>query len=199
MIAFENGSFIASALTPVEFPNLKTDQGNVFPEVALIGRSNVGKSTLVNALLRSKTLAKTSSTPGKTQRILFFSIDKQLLLVDLPGYGYSKAAKREVSLWSQSIETYLSQRPSLKLLLLLIDSRRGFAEEDLAMLQWAHSKTMHLAVIFTKCDKLPPSQQANILNAHKTHLPDGIDAIAVSTADPTSRKRLIQFINQRLA
>lgn len=198
MIAFEKGKFIASALTEPEFPSLKNDQGKIIPEIAFVGRSNVGKSTLINSLLRDKKLAKTSSTPGKTQRINFFLIDDRFLLVDLPGYGYSKAGKKEVADWSQSIDNYLQTRTSLSLLLLLIDSRREPTQEDLAMVAWSKEKKIPLLVIFTKCDKLLKSQSENILKLGRSHFPPNTEFATYSEQDPDARRRLIQLINRKI-
>lgn len=198
MIEFEKGRFIASALTEEEFPNLKNDQGKILPEIAFIGRSNVGKSTLINSLLRDKKLAKTSSTPGKTQRINFFLIDDRFLLVDLPGYGYSKAAKKEVSDWSQSIDNYLQTRNSLSLLLLLIDCRREPSDEDFAMVAWAKEKKIPLLVIFTKSDKLLRSQSETILKKGRSFFPPETEFVSFSSSDPGARQRLIQLINRKI-
>ncbi len=198
MIPFEKGRFIASGLTADEFPNLKSDQGKPLPEIAFVGRSNVGKSTLINTLLRDKKLAKTSSTPGKTQRINFFIIDEKLLLVDLPGYGYSKAAKKEVSSWSQSIENYLQTRQTLKLLLLLVDSRREPSAEDLAMAEWVQAKQIPLVVIFTKSDKLLPSKIKEIEKQNRAHFSPAIDCLLFSNQDPGARRNLIQLLNRKL-
>ena len=198
MIPFDKARFLLSALTQEEMPQLKNDQGKPLFEVAIAGRSNVGKSTLINQLLRTK-LAKTSSTPGKTQRIVFFLVDEKLLLVDLPGYGYSKAQKQHISSWSMAIEDYLNQRQNLSLILLLIDSRRGPSAEDLSMIQWAEQKEIPLAVIFTKCDKLLPSKQDHLLNRLKQAISGNVETLHFSSQDPTARKKVIQYINQRLS
>ena len=191
MIPFENGRFVASSLKPEEFPLLKDDRGNILPEITFVGRSNVGKSTLINTLLKNKKLAKTSSTPGKTQRINFFVIDEKLLLVDLPGYGYSKASKLEISTWSGCIEEYLNSRTHLKALLLLIDCRRDPNESDHTMAAWAQSKGIPLIVIHTKSDKLRASEKPKEGIA-------GTESILFSEKDPEARRRLIQLLNRKL-
>src|SRR3984957_2692206 len=100
------------------------------PEIAFAGRSNVGKSSLVNALTGRKTLAKASNTPGRTREINFFLLAEQLMLVDLPGYGYAKAPKKEVARWTKLVKSYLAGRPNLRRVCLLIDSRHGIKDTD---------------------------------------------------------------------
>lgn len=156
--------FLLSTLT--EFPVLKDPRGNLLPEIALVGRSNVGKSSLINHLLNQKKLAKTSSTPGKTRLINFFSIDEKFLLVDLPGYGFAKAPKHEIQTWSEAIDRYLNDRETLKLILLLIDSRREIGEEDRKIADWAESKNIPVLLVFTKTDKLSRSEKQKLLNMH---------------------------------
>lgn len=155
-IPFKTARFITSALTKEEWPSLKTPQGHPMPEIALVGRSNVGKSSLINALTGHKKLAKISATPGKTQRINFFLIDEALLLVDLPGYGYAKAPPQAAESWTKAIDTYFTSRPSLRLVLLLIDARRSPSKEDLQVIQWAGKQSFSLLVVLTKIDKLSP-------------------------------------------
>src|SRR3990167_7295283 len=120
-VPFSKAQFIASAFAEEQCPRLLDPSGNPMPEIALVGRSNVGKSSLINHLLRSPKLAKTSSIPGKTQSINFFSVDDRLALVDLPGYGYAKISKTIVQKWSSLIDSYLQKRSTLKALLFLID------------------------------------------------------------------------------
>lgn len=191
MIRFEKARFLASALQPTEFPHLKNDQGKELPEIALVGKSNVGKSSLINSLLKDKTLAKVSSTPGKTKRINFFLVDEQLVLVDLPGYGYSKVSKEEVSLWSQCIEDYLSNRKTLQLVLVLVDGRRGISKEDLAMMEWSSSRGIPHFTLFTKSDKL---SHADLSRVNKTQE----EPVLFSTSDPEARRRLIGLLNRNI-
>jgi GTP-binding protein len=133
-------------------------QGRPLPEIALAGRSNVGKSTLINRLAEQKALAKISSTPGKTQRLQFFCYDDRLLLVDLPGYGYAKASRSVRAEWSDAIDRYLNERASLRLLLLLLDIRRTPSDEDLALSSWAKEKALPLLPVFTKTDMLSKAE-----------------------------------------
>ena len=156
--------FLLSTLS--EFPILKNPQGQLLPEIALVGKSNVGKSSLINHLFNERKLARTSATPGKTQLLNFFLIDNSFLLVDLPGYGFAKAPPEEIAKWAQAIDTYLNSRPTLRLLLLLIDSRRDIGEEDRSLLSWAKEKKIPLLLIFTKTDKLSPAEQKALMKKY---------------------------------
>ncbi|MBF5058729.1 ribosome biogenesis GTP-binding protein YihA/YsxC [Candidatus Neptunochlamydia vexilliferae] len=155
-IPFKKAEFLTSALKSDELP----DGG--LPEIAIVGRSNVGKSSLINHLLRSKMVAKVSSTPGKTQRINYFVIDDALLLVDLPGYGYAKTSKSLQEEWGLWIEKYLKER-SLKLILFLVDSRRELTLEDRQFLEWADYHQTPLLLIATKGDKLNQKEKGQAL------------------------------------
>lgn len=200
-VNFTEGKFVTSALTKNEFPHLKGDNGQVLPEIVFAGRSNAGKSSFLNALLQTKTLAKTSSTPGKTQRINFFVIDKVLLLVDLPGYGFARAPKAEVNHWSLAIDEYLEHRTSLKMIFLLLDIRREPSKEDKLMAEWAASKGISLFIIFTKRDKLSEAEaeKAIRLNLEKlAHIPL-VGTLAVSNHNFYERRRFIHMINQEMA
>lgn len=181
--------FLLSTLT--EFPNLKDPKGKLLPEIALAGRSNVGKSSLINHLLGQKKLAKTSATPGKTQLLNFFLIDDKFLLVDLPGYGFAKAPPEEVEKWSRAIDSYINHRPTLKLILLLIDSRRGIQEDDRTMIEWSEAKKIPLLVIFTKTDKLSRSELDALLRKET-------QAIPYSVMNSNSRHLLEKRIHQIL-
>ena len=150
--------YIASALESASWPRLLDPKGLALPEIAFAGRSNVGKSTLINLLSEQKALAKISSTPGKTQRLQFFCYDERLLLVDLPGYGYAKASRSAREEWSQAIDRYLNERASLRLLLLLLDIRRTPSDEDLSLVSWAKEKALPLLPVFTKTDMLSKAE-----------------------------------------
>lgn len=143
-------------------------------EVAFAGRSNVGKSTLLNALMNRRGLARTSSTPGCTRTINFFRVKTRdgasLSFVDLPGYGYAKRAKAERDQWADLIEGYLLERPALGLVLVLVDARRGLEADDLDLLEMVHEPRPGRAqpktlIVATKLDKVPRSQQLATLNA----------------------------------
>lgn len=128
------------------------------PEIALIGRSNVGKSSLINALLKSKSAAKTSATPGKTQLINHFLVENLWYLVDLPGYGYARVSRSERNKWEKMIRDYFLKRENLMLLLLLIDSRVPPQKSDLDFAVFAGRNQIPLLLIFTKADKQSPGK-----------------------------------------
>jgi GTP-binding protein len=124
------------------------------PEYAFIGRSNVGKSSLINMLTNHKKLAKTSSTPGKTQLINHFLINDTWYLVDLPGYGYARSSKSDRRAWKKMIETYLLTRPNLMCTFLLIDSRIPLQKNDLEFMSWLATHQLPFVIVYTKSDKL---------------------------------------------
>lgn len=123
------------------------------PEIALAGRSNVGKSSLVNALTGRKTLAKTSHTPGRTQQLNYFNLGGKLHMVDMPGYGYAKVSKSQKNAWNKLIRAYLKGRPSLRCVFILIDSRHGLKESDIEIMQMLDEAAVAYRIVLTKCDK----------------------------------------------
>jgi GTP-binding protein len=184
-----NAKFLLSTLT--EFPLLKDPRGLFLPEIAMAGKSNVGKSSLINHLLNQKKLAKTSATPGKTQLLNFFLIDEKYLLADLPGYGFAKAPEDEIDKWSQAIDHYINSRATLKLLLLLIDCRRGIAEQDQHLIDWAAAKGMPLLLIFTKTDKLSHAELSLLMKQNP-------EAIFYTVMNTSSRHIVQKRIEQIL-
>ncbi len=133
------------------------------PEVAFAGRSNVGKSSLVNALTGRKTLAHVSRTPGRTQQLNFFDLGQRLMLVDLPGYGYAKVAKDKVAAWNELIRRYLRGRPTLKRVLVLIDARHGLKPVDLETLKGLDEAAQSYQVVLTKADLVKPEARDALL------------------------------------
>ena len=131
---------------------------NTLPEIAFAGKSNVGKSSLINGLMNRKSFARTSATPGKTQTINFYNINQELYLVDLPGYGYAKVSEQEKKKWGQMIERYLHQSKQLRAVFLLIDIRHAPSANDKMMYDWILSQGYHPIIIATKLDKLKRSQ-----------------------------------------
>ncbi|MFO0688679.1 MAG: ribosome biogenesis GTP-binding protein YihA/YsxC [Myxococcota bacterium] len=138
------------------------------PEIAFLGRSNVGKSSLINALARRKKLARTSSTPGKTREIVLFRIETdagELGFVDLPGYGYAQVSRRERASWRTLVEDYLSKREELRLAVLLQDLRRDFGEDESLLLAWLAEQGVPGRVALTKVDKLKPMKRKERIRA----------------------------------
>lgn len=146
--------FIKTALFPKDYPVLRNAGGQLLPEIAVVGRSNVGKSSLLNHLFHTKHLVKTSTVPGKTQALNFFTLADAVAFADLPGYGYAKVPLHVKKEWGPMVHAYLEQRQTLKLILFLLDSRRIPSEEDLQLLEWIvyHQKAMIL--VLTKVDKM---------------------------------------------
>jgi GTP-binding protein len=151
----------ASCASPRDFPTPDA------PEVALLGRSNVGKSSLLNRLAGRRRLARTSSTPGKTRLIHFYRLvlrdaagDRSLVLVDLPGYGYARVSRTERAAWQALVESYLEARPTLRAAVLLQDLRRDVSDEELDLLAWLEGRGRAPLVALTKADKLPPMQRS---------------------------------------
>src|SRR5438477_4167915 len=130
------------------------------PEIAFLGRSNVGKSSLVNALTSRRMLARTSNTPGRTRQINFFALGGRLMLVDLPGYGYAEASKSAINAWTRTVQHYLRGRNSLRRVCLLIDSRHGLKEPDRPVMQLCDSAGLSYQVVLTKADKPGASELA---------------------------------------
>lgn len=130
-----------------------------YPEVAFAGRSNVGKSSLINKLVNRKRLVKTSSTPGRTQLINFFQVNDELSLVDLPGYGYAKVPAAVKKQWGPMVETYIANRPNLKAVVLLMDLRRTPRQEEFDLMDWLHRYKVPTILVLTKADKLSKTKQ----------------------------------------
>ncbi|MGI5842625.1 MAG: ribosome biogenesis GTP-binding protein YihA/YsxC [Candidatus Xenobium sp.] len=155
----QRAEFITSAPSRAQAP-----PDRVLPEVALVGRSNVGKSSFLCGLVGRKGLAKVSSTPGKTRMLNYFLIDERWYLVDLPGYGYAKVSKAEQERWGRAMEDYLSHREGLVLVIQLLDARHGPKASDLQMQGWLADKPFQHLVILTKSDKL---SRAQLLRSHR--------------------------------
>ena len=143
---------------------------NTKPEIAFAGKSNVGKSSLINALMNRKSYARISATPGKTQTINYYSINDEMYLVDLPGYGYAKVSEQEKIKWGQLIERYLHSSAQLKAVFLLIDIRHAPSENDRIMYQWIVEQGFHPIIIATKLDKIKRSQVQKNIKAIKDGL-----------------------------
>ena len=153
-----NCTFIAASNALTNLPPIS------LPEIAFAGRSNVGKSSLVNALTGRNTLARTSQTPGRTRQLIFFALANRINLVDLPGYGYAKAPKTDIKSWTGLTRRFLSGRQSLQRMMLLIDSRRGIGPGDKEMMKLMDEAAVSWAVVLTKMDKLKQSEKAALIS-----------------------------------
>jgi GTP-binding protein len=144
--------FVWGSQTPGQWPR------TAFPEIAFVGRSNVGKSSLMNALTNQRALAKVSKTPGRTQQFNFFNVADRFMLVDMPGYGYAKVGKKLEQLWTVLADDYLKTRDQLRRLFILIDSRRGLKETDQMLMDWLNRLAVPYQIILTKIDKCTPEE-----------------------------------------
>lgn len=172
----KQSTFVTSAVTKDQYPI------SALPEIAMVGRSNVGKSSLINMLLNRKNLARTSSTPGKTQLINFFDIDGKFTFVDLPGYGYARVSKAQKATWGKIIETYLKSRKNLLEVILLVDLRHKPTAEDIQMYNWIKSFGFNGIVVATKHDKIKKSQLQKHIKVIRDALGMDKDAVLVTTS-----------------
>lgn len=162
---FHKAKFVTTAIQPKDYPVLKNPSGHLLPEIAVAGRSNVGKSSLLNHLFQQKGLVKTSSAPGKTQMINFFAIEDQLSFVDLPGYGYAQVPDSVRKQWGPMVQNYLQKRESLKLILLLFDIRRMPNDDDFQFLEWVIFNQKPMILVLTKVDKVKKAER--VINTKK--------------------------------
>lgn len=200
---FSDAHFLTAAASVADFPVVNNSQKNPLKEVAIVGKSNVGKSSLINYLLNNYSVAKTSSKPGKTQTINFFTIDQQFLLVDLPGYGYAKVDKKTKEKWGELIDIYLKTRSNLCLILFLVDIRRSFTENDLNFIKWAHFYHKNLLIIFTKSDKLKIQESKKQLQSAAKTLSsffplESFEFFTCSIKEPKNRIALTEKIKSLL-
>lgn len=186
--------FVISAVKPQQYPTA------ALPEVAFAGRSNVGKSSILNTLVNRKNLARVGATPGKTREINFFNVENRLHLVDLPGYGYASVSKDRKAAWGESIETYLKFRQQLKLLVLLVDIRHAPSEDDRIMFDWMKQGNVPHAVVATKADKISRGQVKPRLQAIRTALGAGEETPIVPFSSETrqGRDEVWALIEERL-
>lgn len=147
-----NAEIVISAVQPEQYPNTK------LPEIALAGRSNVGKSSFINTLINRKGLARTSGKPGKTQTLNFYLIEEALHFVDVPGYGYAKVSKTERAKWGKMIETYITEREQLQAVVSLVDMRHDPTADDIQMYEFLKYYNIPVIVVATKCDKIKKNQ-----------------------------------------
>jgi GTP-binding protein len=167
------------------------------PEIAFIGRSNVGKSSLINMLVNQRQMARVSSTPGRTQAIHFFAVANRFCLVDLPGYGYAKAPKKIRNAWRPLVQSYLSNREKLRLAILLLDVRRDPREDESRMVSWLQECNIPLLLVATKIDKVPRTRRGGRLQQLAAQL--GVaasDILGVSALKREGRDTLWSRIEQ---
>ncbi len=187
--------FILGAANSTQFPKIN------MPEAAFAGRSNVGKSSLINSLVLNKNLAKTSSTPGKTQQINFFNIESKWILADLPGFGYAAASKEDRKKWSELNYNYLESRENLKLVCSLIDSRHDPMDSDIALIERLENLGRDYLLILTKCDKISKKavidrkQQIEHLVSQCSHCRE---VLPYSSQTSMGRFELIAILNKTL-
>ena len=186
-----SAEFLKSALKESDWPR------DTVAEIAFLGRSNVGKSSLINSLLGVRGLARTSSTPGRTQALNFFLINRQFRFVDLPGYGYARAPRALQAEWSAAAEEFLAKREQLVLSIHIVDSRHEPAKQDLQLHEWlVHHHKPNLIVV-TKSDKLSKNELAKNI-ARATRIFDGAEVIAYSATKRRGREPLWNAIEKSL-
>ena len=177
----------------VDVAGLPTDN---LPEVAFAGRSNVGKSSLLNALLGRQGLARTSNTPGRTRELNYFLVGEGLYVVDMPGYGYARASKSLVRSWNQLILDYLRGRTQLKRVFLLIDSRHGVKENDKATMELMDKSAMSYQLVLTKLDKLKPRDVEAVVTSTREHVAKHGAAYPEIVATSAEKKHGIEELRQ---
>lgn len=163
MIQFQKAELVISA------PDKKSWPDTTLPEIVLAGRSNVGKSSFTNAMCGRKKLAYVGNTPGKTRLLNFFNLDDKYMFVDVPGYGYANISKTQLIKFGQMMEDYFSERTQKKGVVILVDARHKPTDDDMTMLEFARYYEIPVAVVATKCDKVPPTKRAHhFANIRKT-------------------------------
>ena len=168
------------------------------PEVCFAGRSNVGKSSLLNAITKRKSLARTSNTPGRTQQINYFSVSNKLYIVDLPGYGYAKAPLHEVKKWQKLVFSYMSGRRNLKRIFLLIDIRHGIKSNDIEIMNLLDEAAVNYQIIFTKCDKIKGQTLENLVMDYTKSLDPQIALYPEVIISSAQQKKGIEIIRSEI-
>lgn len=185
----QNSALQITAGLPKQFPR------KAVPQIAFSGRSNVGKSSLINTLLGRKSLARVSSAPGKTITVNFYNVDEKLFLVDLPGYGFAKRPPAEKAAWSALTDGYFTNNPNadlIKLVVQLIDARVGATKDDLMMLDWLMQSEVPFLVVATKMDKLNKTDAAKVIPTLRmtAKLPNDVTIIPFSSETRTGKQEL---------
>lgn len=191
---------ILSAKFVISVTNISQIPSHDYPEIAFSGRSNVGKSSLINCLINRKKLALTSSYPGKTRMINYYNINERLLFVDLPGYGFAKVSQTERRRWKQLIESYITTSPHLKGVVQIIDSRVGATDLDIEMISWLIYLQKPTLIVSTKIDKIPKSKAKQYLIKYSEQLESlGIsDLVPFSAVTKQGKKEIWKAIHSLL-
>lgn len=189
----QNCEFLISAAAFDQLPD------SDLPEIAFAGRSNVGKSSLLNALTGRKNLARTSNTPGRTQQVNFFDLGGRMMLTDLPGYGYARASKSVVDQWTRLIKSYLRGRVQLRRVCLLIDSRHGLKSTDREAMDLMDEAAVAYQIILTKCDKIKPAELEKLLTKTNTEISKHVAAHPKILVTSSFRSKGIEEMRAALA
>lgn len=189
----KNARFLTSMKKKADYPETG------LPEIAICGKSNVGKSSLINYLTNNSKLAKVSGTPGKTRLVNFFVLNEAFVLVDLPGYGYARVSQQEKRSWAEMVETYLKTSQNLRALLILLDIRHQPTEDDKLMLNWASVYGLSVIVVATKADKIAKTKRPAALKALCAALSDvTYPAVAVSSLSKLGAQALLDEIEKAI-
>ena len=193
-ININNSKFILSAVNQKQFPE------DNLPEIIFVGRSNVGKSSILNALLNRKNLAYVGSTPGKTQQINFFNIDEKLYFVDLPGYSFSVMGKEKAEKINKVIDSYLQTRKNIALVIMLVDIRHKPSKDDVLMYNYLINSDLTFIIVPTKADKVPITKVPDYCKVIQDELnvPEEIDIIPISSTKKNNLEAIWQVISEIL-
>ncbi len=181
-----NAKFVISAEKLSQCPAFN------LPEFPLLGRSNVGKSSFINAIANNKKLAKTSNTPGKTRLINFFNFSDMFMIADLPGYGYAKVSKEAQAKWQKYLEEYLLNRKEIKSLIQFIDARHDVQKNDIQMREWVDAYNLPIFTIVTKIDYVPKSKQLSVINKIKQEIKG--EVFPFSATDNRYTEKVIEYL-----
>lgn len=185
---------IKTAVFVKSAPKLADAPPGNLPEVALVGRSNVGKSSFINALCNRKSLAKTSNTPGKTRLLNYYIINEKFHIVDMPGYGFAKVSKSEQALWRQNFEKYLTEREQLQFVIQFIDARHDVQKNDIQMREWLDFNNIRTITVVTKADLVKKSQLDKHLGVIKKVL--GEDIILFSARSSYGKDAVLNLLSE---
>lgn len=189
-----NVDLTISAVEPKQYPVTN------YPEIALVGRSNVGKSSLTNVLINRRNFAHTSSQPGKTQTLNFYNVEDQLYFVDVPGYGYAKVSKKERERFGKMIEEYLTHRKQLRGVIQLVDSRHQPTDDDISMYQWLAYYNIPTLIVSTKIDKVKPNARNRVKNQiiRSLELTPDSPLVLFSAVKKQGQDQVWKWIEQRI-